>query len=61
MVEVIWLSVVVREGEVLLSSGAERFRGIAVEAEMVAGAGSESIPLGRWGAMEAVAVLGGSG
>ena len=34
---------------------------MAAEAETVAGEGSESIPLGRWGAMEAVAVLGGSG
>lgn len=27
----------------------------------MAGEGSESIPFGRWGAMEAEAVLGGSG
>lgn len=43
------------------SSGTERFRGMAVEAETVADGGSESIPLGRWGAMEAAAVFGGSG
>ena len=60
-VEVIWLSVLAREGDVLLSSGTERFRGMAVEADTVAVGGSESIPLGIWGAMEAVAVLGGSG
>lgn len=60
MVEVIWLSVWVREGDVLLSSGRERFMGMAVEAETVAADGSESIPLGRWGTMEVVAVLGGS-
>ena len=50
-----------REGELVSSSGTERFRGMAVEAETVADGGSESIPLGRWGAMEAVAVFGGSG
>ena len=55
------LTVVLSVGEVASSSGTDRFSGMAVEAETVADGGSESIPLGRWGAMEAVAALGGSG